>query len=209
MLIIFIGPPGSGKGTQSTLLLKNFSIPSICVGDILRAKIQNDIDLKQKMDSGSLLSSDYINQIMADELKKLNLDQNMILDGYPRTIEQALFLDEIYPNVKKVAVFFKSNDQDLIDRLSNRFLCSDCKAVYNKKYNNTKVSGVCDNCGGTKFTQRADDNKDVIKNRLEQYRNSTEPLLEYYSKSNILNTIDCSRDFQDVFSDVCGVINLI
>ncbi len=209
MLIIFIGPPGSGKGTQSTLLLKNFRISSVCMGDILRSKIENDANLKQKMDSGSLLSSDYINQIMADELKKLKLDQNIILDGYPRTIEQALFLDENYPNIKKVALFFKSNDQDLIDRLSNRFLCSDCKAVYNKKYNNTKLSGVCDNCGGTKFTQRADDQRDVIKNRLEQYRNSTEPLLEYYSKSNILNTIDCSRDFQEVFRDVCVAINLV
>ena len=209
MLIIFIGPPGSGKGTQSTLLLKNFRIPSVCMGDILRSKIENDANLKQKMDSGSLLSSDYINQIMADELKKLKLDQNIILDGYPRTIEQALFLDENYHNIKKVALFFKSNDQDLIDRLSNRFLCSDCKAVYNKKYNNTKLSGVCDNCGGTKFTQRADDQRDVIKNRLEQYRNSTEPLLEYYSKSNILNKVDCSRDFQDVFRDVCVAINLV
>jgi len=160
MLIIFIGPPGSGKGTQSTLLLKNFRIPSVCMGDILRSKIENDANLKQKMDSGSLLSSDYINQIMADELKKLKLDQNIM-------------------------------------------------AVYNKKYNNTKLSGVCDNCGGTKFTQRADDQRDVIKNRLEQYRNSTEPLLEYYSKSNILNKVDCSRDFQDVFRDVCVAINLV
>lgn len=209
MLIIFIGPPGSGKGTQSSLLLKNFKIPSICTGDILRATIESDQELKKKMDSGALLSSDYINEIMLGELKKINVSQNLILDGYPRTIEQALFLDQRYPGVKKIAIFFKISDRDLIERLSNRFLCGSCKSVYNKKYNLPKVEGVCNNCGSTNFIQRADDSEDVIKNRLKQYSDSTEQLLGYYSKSNILNVVDCTRDFQEVFKDVCEAVNLV
>ncbi len=146
---------------------------------------------------------------MSNELKNQNLEHDIILDGYPRTMEQALFLDKNYPNVKKVAIFFKNEDQSLIDRLCNRFLCIDCKYVYNKKYNNTKILGVCDRCGGTNFTQRSDDKEETIKNRLEQYRISTKPLLDYYSKFEILNTIDCSKNFDEVFSSVCKAINLV
>ncbi len=202
MNFIFLGPPGAGKGTLAAQVSEEYRIPQISTGDIFRENIKNQTELGKKVkaviDAGGLVSDDLVLEIVGDRLKKDDCKNGFILDGFPRTIPQAEAFEKL--GIPVQVVNFEVNNQLIIDRLSNRRVCKECKANYNVKFMPPKVEGKCDKCGGELFT-REDDKIESITNRLEVYRKETEPLIDFYRKLNKMVDIDSARDSKEVLVD--------
>ncbi len=202
MNFIFLGPPGAGKGTLAAQVAEEYKIPQISTGDIFRENIKNQTELGKKvkaiMDAGGLVGDDVVLEIVGDRLKKDDCKNGFILDGFPRTIPQAEAFEKL--GIPVQVVNFEVNNQLIIDRLSNRRVCKDCKANYNVKFLPPKVEGKCDKCGGELFT-REDDKLESITHRLEVYRKETEPLIDFYRKLNKMIDIDSARDSKEVLVD--------
>lgn len=202
MNFIFLGPPGAGKGTLASQVSEEYGIPQISTGDIFRENIKNQTELGKKvkaiMDSGSLVSDEIVLEIVEDRLKKDDCKNGFILDGFPRTIPQAEAFEKL--NIPVQVVNFEVDNQLIIDRLSNRRVCKNCKANYNVKFMPPKVEGVCDKCGGELFT-REDDKLESITHRLDVYRKETAPLIEFYRKLNKITDINSARDSSEVLVD--------
>lgn len=198
MRLIFLGAPGAGKGTLAELLAKEENLAHISTGSMLREQIREGTNLgkeaKGYMDSGQLVPAELVSSILADSLKSLAKDQGYILDGYPRSLEQAEYLDKLLEDLNTpldAVVQVEISNEVIIDRLSSRLTCESCSSVYNLKQNPPKVEGVCDKCGG-KLIQRDDDKAEVIKQRLEVYEINTKPLIDYYKNKDLLVTVDNS-----------------
>ena len=206
MIIIFIGPPGSGKGTQAALVAHGFDIKHLSTGDVLRAKAREggpDSDaLNRIMRSGKLVPSSLINKYVIEALMSGGV-HSCILDGYPRNVEQAAFLSENYMGNLKV-VLFDVEDQLITKRLSGRFSCKACGKIYNKYFNPTKVQDVCDDCSSKEFTVREDDNVDVVTHRLEEYKRETLPVVEYYK--NKVSIIDANRPVEEITRELLELL---
>ena len=202
MNFIFLGPPGAGKGTLAAQVSEEYRIPQISTGDIFRDNIKNQTELGKKVkaviDAGGLVSDDLVLEIVGDRLKKDDCKNGFILDGFPRTIPQAEAFEKL--GIPVQVVNFEVNNQLIIDRLSNRRVCKECKANYNVKFMPPKVEGKCDKCGGELFT-REDDKIESITNRLEVYRKETEPLIDFYRKLDKMVDIDSARDSKEVLVD--------
>lgn len=202
MNFIFLGPPGAGKGTLAAQVSEEYRIPQISTGDIFRENIKNQTELGKKVkaviDAGGLVSDDLVLEIVGDRLKKDDCKNGFILDGFPRTIPQAEAFEKL--GIPVQVVNFEVGNQLIIDRLSNRRVCKECKANYNVKFMPPKVEGKCDKCGGELFT-REDDKIESITNRLEVYRKETEPLIDFYRKLNKMVDIDSARDSKEVLVD--------
>ncbi len=198
MRLIFLGPPGSGKGTQAELLADKLDIPHISTGDIFRDNIKKETDLgkkaKEYIDKGQLVPDHVTNYMVKGRLEKLD---GYILDGYPRTIPQAKFLDCIQ-DIDKV-VEFELSDKEVIKRISGRRTCKKCGAMYHIVWNPPKKKGVCDECGSA-LIQRSDDKPETIKKRLEVYKKQTAPLIDYYSDKLI--KIDASPSIEKIHAVV-------
>ncbi len=187
MQIVIFGAPGAGKGTQAKILSKKFNIPHISTGDILRESVKRGTQLglkaKEIMDKGELVSDDLMGGLVKETLENLdNKGQGFILDGFPRTVNQAKILLDIFNSLKIAAPYFivlKVDDDEIISRLSSRRACSECGAIVN--LHDIDNPNVCPNCGaeGTLY-KRKDDDEEVIKNRLRIYRESTFPILDFY-----------------------------
>lgn len=195
---VIFGPQGCGKGTQGQLLTEKFSIPLIGSGVLFRQEISDGTSLgkiaEQYVQSGSLAPDELVNGIMSRQLKSMNLKKGFILDGYPRTVEQAGFLQRILPI--NVAIFIKISDDLAVERLLSRIQCLDCKAVYNLKEAPPAKKGKCSVCG-SKLKRREDDKEDAIRMRLSSYHFMTEPLTRYYRQKGVLLMIkgDQSIDY--------------
>ena len=202
MNFIFLGPPGAGKGTLAAQVSEEYRIPQISTGDIFRENIKNQTELGKKVkaviDAGGLVSDDLVLEIVGDRLKKDDCKNGFILDGFPRTIPQAEAFEKL--GIPVQVVNFEVTNQLIIDRLSNRRVCKECKANYNVKFMPPKVEGKCDKCGGELFT-REDDKIESITNRLEVYRKETEPLIDFYRKLDKMVDIDSARDSKEVLVD--------
>ena len=202
MNFIFLGPPGAGKGTLASQVASEYGIPQISTGDIFRENIKNQTELGKKvkaiMDSGALVNDETVLEIVEDRLKKDDCKAGFILDGFPRTIPQAEAFEKLGIDVK--VVNFEVGNDLIIERLSNRRVCKNCKANYNVKFMPPKVEGKCDKCGGELFT-REDDKIEAITHRLEVYRNETEPLIGFYKKLGKITDIDSARDSSQVLVD--------
>ncbi|MBQ2601147.1 MAG: adenylate kinase [Treponema sp.] len=202
MNFIFLGPPGAGKGTLAAQVSEEYKIPQISTGDIFRENIKNQTELGKKvkaiMDAGGLVSDEVVLEIVEDRLKKDDCKNGFILDGFPRTIPQAEAFEKL--GIQVQVVNFEVDNQLIIDRLSNRRVCKECKANYNVKFMPPKVEGKCDKCGGELFT-REDDKLESITHRLEVYRKETEPLIDFYRKLNKMIDIDSARDSKEVLVD--------
>lgn len=209
MILVFLGPPGAGKGTQAKLLSQRMGFLHLSTGDLLREAVKNQTPLgkkaKEYMDRGELVPDELIVQLIEETMPK---DGNVILDGFPRTVNQALALEEMLKGkgekISKV-LFFDVPDEVIIDRLSGRRVCSKCGAVYHVKYNPPKVEGVCDLCGGS-LVQRNDDKEDVVKKRLEVYRKQTQPLIEFYQDRGIIYRLDAGKGVEELFEEVKGLV---
>jgi adenylate kinase len=192
MKIVMLGAPGAGKGTYASRLNVSLGIPHISTGDMVRDEIKAQTELgkkiKQYSDKGELVPDEIIIQLLADRLKKPDCEKGYILDGFPRTINQA----EALGKISKIDVVVNLNvpDQIIVTRLSNRVTCKKCGAIYNLLTLKPKKEGVCDKCGG-ELVQRRDDQPEVIQERLNVYREKTEPLIQYYRKKGLLKDVRC------------------
>ncbi len=207
--IIFLGPPGAGKGTQSQLLKERDSFIQISTGDLLREAVKNQtllgLKAKEYMNEGKLVPDELIISLIEEKLKEYE-ESNIIFDGFPRTIPQAESLNKLLKDFNKginAVILFKIEDEEVIKRLSGRRVCPNCGAVYHIIYNPPKNNEVCDKCG-TKLIQRDDDKEEVIKKRLEVYHQQTKPLIDYY-KDKILE-IDATDEPENVYKKIINVI---
>ncbi len=192
MKVILLGAPGAGKGTQAKLLAEKLNIPHISTGDIFRANIKGNtplgIKVKEFMDKGELVPDELTVEIVKDRLLNDDCSKGYILDGFPRTIPQAEYLDKVLKEMNTsidVALLIDVKDEDIITRMSGRRVCINCGATYNIVFNPTKVEGICDVCNSP-VIQRADDSAETVLNRLTTYHNQTQPLIDYYKESDKL-----------------------
>ncbi|ODN30350.1 adenylate kinase [Fervidobacterium thailandense] len=204
MNLIFLGPPGAGKGTYAKHVSQKYGIPHISTGDIFREAIANGTELGRKVqdivNSGQLVPDEITNALVEERLAKEDCVNGFILDGYPRTIPQALALDEMLKKLHKElhgAIYFEVDEETVVKRISTRRVCSSCGRVYNVITLPPKVEGVCDECGGT-LIQRDDDKEDVVRNRYRVYIEKTSPLIEYYRNQNKLFTLDGRKSVEEV-----------
>lgn len=213
MITIFLGPPGSGKGTQADQVAKFFNFKPLSTGDLLRAEInaktQLGNEIKEIVNSGKLVEDDIVLKLIERNLKKNSNINGFILDGFPRTIIQAKKLTEYLEKLgKKIdcVIEFNVDKKLLVNRLINRYQCKSCGAPYNKLYKNPRVEGVCDICGSTEFTTRKDDKKDVILRRFEEYKDLTSPLLPYYNNLGILYKVSADQEVKKIFDEICNIL---
>jgi adenylate kinase len=203
--IVLLGPPGSGKGTQAKRLMEELKVAHISTGDLLREAVNNQSDLGKKakefMDAGKLVPDDLVIALIREKIS--SMEGGFLLDGFPRTIEQAKKLEEI--SEIDTVINLEVNEDILVDRLTKRRSCKDCGGVYHLLFNPPKEDGRCDSCGGELY-QRSDDTEATVKERLRTYRKSTLPLVEYYgSKGKILN-INGDKNINEVFNSIMKAI---
>lgn len=213
MNLVLFGPPGSGKGTQAQFLTESKHFSHISTGELLRSEVKRDTLLgkrvKDIMDKGDFPSDEIILELVSRTLD-LSTHNHTIFDGFPRTLKQAYLLDNLLQvrNEKVDLVVDFQVDLDLLmGRISGRYTCEDCGAVYNNLFQTPKVEGVCDRCGGENFVKRQDDNPDVLKNRIHRYLNETEVVKDYYIKKNLLINIDASKNPDDVRKELNSSIH--
>ncbi|MEA2102152.1 MAG: adenylate kinase [Thermodesulfobacteriota bacterium] len=204
MNIILIGPPGAGKGTQAKRMIDRLGIPQISTGDMFRAAVKDGtpmgIKAKQSMDKGELIPDDVVIGVVDERLDKADCSKGYILDGFPRTIDQARALDAILG--KKAAgldhvVVIDVPDNDLVGRLTGRRTCRNCGYMHHITFDPSKKDGICDKCGGELY-QRDDDQEETIRERLNTYHSQTSPLIDYYSSKGIVRKIDGTKGMEDV-----------
>lgn len=213
MNIILLGPPGAGKGTQARLLAEKLGLCQIGTGEILREEAAkgSEIGLKVKpiMDSGGYPPDDLIMDVLAAKIARPECQNGVILDGVPRTLNQADLVDKMFANLGKTLDFviqLRVDDEQLIKRISGRYLCRNCGASYTDGLNPTKVENTCDYCGSHEFFRRPDDSAEVVKTRLDVYQKQTEPLIGFYSKSCRLKSVDGMAAVNDVQSQIIDII---
>ncbi len=214
MNFIIMGAPGCGKGTQSKKICEKYNVLQISTGDILRMNVKNGTELgveaKGYMDSGNLVPDQLINDMVRDRLKQSDCDSGVLLDGYPRTKEQAVELDKILTDLNKeirCVIDIDVSDEIVIERITGRRVCPSCGASFHLQFIKPKKEGICDSCG-TELVQRKDDNLDSVKNRLEVYRENAKPIQEFYSDKKLLNSVDGSVSSNQVFDHIVKMIDL-
>ena len=212
MHILLMGPPGAGKGTQAAKLVKKYGIPHISTGDMFRAAVKEGTELGKKakacMDAGQLVPDENTIGIVRERLQKPDCTKGFILDGFPRTVEQADALDGILKSLSihlTRAVDISVPSSSLIERAVGRRVCKKCGAAYHIRFNPSKKDGVCDECGGETY-QRADDSEETMKSRLSVYDAQTKPLIRYYQKAGLYSEIDGSQEMSKVFADITACL---
>ncbi len=212
MKIIMLGAPGAGKGTQAKLIAEKYNIPHISTGDIFRANIKEGTELgkeaKQYMDKGQLVPDELTVRILLDRVAKDDCKNGYVLDGFPRTIPQAEVLDtEVAKLGDKIdfAIDVAVPDENIIKRMSGRRSCPGCGRTYHIVHIPPKKEGICDDCG-KELVLRDDDKPETVKSRLDVYHKQTQPLIDYYSKQNILRTVDGTKDMDDVFTAITALL---
>jgi adenylate kinase len=210
--LILFGPPGAGKGTQADRLRADFQLPFISTGDMLRANVKNGTELgkraKEFMDAGELVPDDLIVAMAAERLQEHDAQDGFILDGFPRTIEQANALDKQLSDLGRrvtASLLIDVPDEELVRRLSGRRVCVKAGHNYHTEFDPPKHDGVCDQ-DGSRLIQRDDDNPDVVRNRLRVYHEQTEPLVEFYDERGLMRRIDGTRDPTEVHDHIRAVI---
>lgn len=214
MILIMLGAPGTGKGTVAAKLSEKLNIPQVSTGDIFRKAIAEKtpvgVEAEKFISQGMLVPDDVTIKIVEERLKDADVQNGLILDGFPRTIEQAEALDKMLAEMNKeirLAINLETSEEEIIERIVSRRICSnqDCKAVYNTKLNPPKVEGICDKCG-SKLTQRKDDNEETVKNRLQSYYKQSAPIVDFYKNKNLLYSSEVSLKINKMAIDVADEV---
>ncbi len=212
MKIIMLGAPGAGKGTQAKRIAEKYSLPHISTGDIFRANIKNGTELGNKaksyMDKGSLVPDEITIGMLIDRINDKDCVNGYVLDGFPRTLAQASSLDEaLAKRNEKIdyAIDVDVPDENIINRMGGRRACLNCGSTYHLEFIPTKVEGICDNCGN-EIVIREDDKPETVKKRLEVYHAQTQPLIDYYSKKDILKSVDGTLEIDEVFGAIVHIL---
>ena len=212
MQIVFMETPGAGKGTQAEKIVENYQIPHISTGDMFRKAIKDQTELgmeaKRYMDQGALVPDHVTIGIVKDRLSESDCKSGFLLDGFPRTVDQAEALDEILTSLDSKIDYVINIDVDLDilkERLTGRRICRSCGATYHMIFNPPKVTDICDKCGGELY-QRKDDNEETVGNRLNVYVSQTKPLLDYYSLAGNLVNINGQQSIDLVFEEIREVL---
>lgn len=215
MLIILLGPPGAGKGTQAEKIVQKYDLAYISTGDILRKAVKNETTLGRKarefMDKGLLVPDNLVVEIVRERLMEPDCSKGALLDGFPRTVDQAAFLDQVLPDIDMSVdsvMLIKVEEKELVERLTGRRVCCDCNANFHVKYRPPRVRNVCDSCGGDLY-QRDDDTLSTVTERLDVYKKQTEPLIDFYREKSLLYEIDGSKDMEGVFEQITAVLDAL
>ena len=213
--LIFMGPPASGKGTQTKMLAEKTGFPHVDTGSLLRSAIKNETELgkiaKSYIEKGQLAPAELVASIIKERLMQDDCKNGYILDGYPRSLAQAIMLDDIMKEINQgvqtdfKAICFDIPDEMLLERIVNRRSCPKCGRIYNIKFLPPKTEGICDDDGET-LTQRKDDTEEVAKMRFETYYKETEPLIDFYTKRGELVHLDATGSTQDIFEKLLKLI---
>lgn len=207
MRIVFLGPPGVGKGTYAKAVSKEFGIPHISTGDIFREEIKRETELgkkvKEYVEKGLLVPDEIVIEVVKKRLMQPDCAKGYILDGFPRTLNQAKALEEFSP--PELAINFVAREDVIVERISGRRICARCGAIYHIKYMPPKYPGICDKCGGPLILRR-DDRPEVVRERLKVYHEKFKPILEYYRDKGILVDVEANEQAPIVIPRVIEVI---
>lgn len=214
MILIMLGAPGTGKGTVAAKLSQKLGIPQVSTGDIFRKAIAEKtpvgIEAEKYISNGMLVPDNTTIRIVDERLKDADVQNGLILDGFPRTIEQAEALDKMLKDANRditLAINLETSEEEIIDRIVSRRVCSnqDCKTVYNTKLNPPKAEGICDKCGA-ELKQRKDDNEETVKNRLVAYYKQSAPIVDYYKNKGLLYSSEVSIKINKMATDVADEV---
>jgi len=201
--LVFIGPPGIGKGTYASILSRKYGIPHISTGDIFREEIAKGTELgrkvKEYVEKGLLVPDEIVIEVVKQRLSQPDCQKGFILDGFPRTLKQAEALDQI--TTIDAAVLFEAPVEVIIERVSGRLVCPKCGAIYHVKWRPPKKPGICDVCG-SQLVRREDDRPEVVRRRYEIYKQTFEPIIDYYRRKGILIEINAAREAEEVVADL-------
>ena len=212
-VLILLGPPGAGKGTQARMLEERFGLIQLSTGDLLRgavaAQTPAGMAAKSVMEAGGLVSDDIVLAVLKDRMQAPDVSRGVILDGFPRTDGQAAALDGMLADTgQKVtaAISLEVDDEAMVGRVAGRFTCASCGEGYHDDFKRTARQGVCDKCQGTDFSRRADDNAETARARLKAYHAQTAPLIAYYEKQGVLKTVDAMRPITVIAETLQSVV---
>jgi adenylate kinase len=214
MIIILLGPPGSGKGTQARTLTEDRKLPQLSTGDMLRAAMAKGTEIgvqaKDIMARGQLVPDDVVNDIVAERIDEPDVRKGFILDGYPRTLGQAAALDKMLADRRRkldaVIELRVSDEDELVRRVSGRYTCAKCGEGYHDTEKKPRKAGSCDKCGSTEFKRRPDDTAVAMRTRLKAYHNETAPLVSYYAKKGALQVLDGLEEIDAVKAAIGEVL---
>ena len=214
MRLVLLGPPGAGKGTQASAIIKKYNIPHISTGDIFRANIKQGTELgkraKEYMDKGLLVPDDLVVSIVKDRITEEDCKDGFLLDGFPRTVNQGEALDDELSqlNLKLDKVINIDVEKEvLIERAIGRRICKDCGATYHIKFNLPKKEGFCDDCGGRLY-QRDDDTQETVEKRIEVYQKQTKPLIDYYTEKGLILNVDGTKPINELFEEIVQALEV-
>lgn len=213
-VIILLGPPGAGKGTQAKLLEERFGLVQLSTGDLLRGAVKSGTEAgkqaKAVMEAGGLVSDEIVLAVLKDRLAEPDVARGVILDGFPRTTGQAEALDRLLAEAGQkidAAVSLEVDDAAMVGRIAGRYTCSACGEGYHDQFKQPAKAGACDKCGGTAFTRRADDNAETVQARLDAYHAQTAPLIAYYEGRGVLARVDAMGEIPSIAASLGDIVD--
>jgi adenylate kinase len=215
-VLILLGPPGAGKGTQARMLEEDFGLVQLSTGDLLRAAVAAGTEAGKKakavMESGQLVSDEIVLAILKDRMAATDVQKGVILDGFPRTAGQAAALDRLLAEAGArvtAAVSLEVEDEAMVARVSGRYTCANCGEGYHDQFKQPATAGTCDRCGGTAFKRRADDNAETVRDRLQAYHAQTAPLIAHYDRLSVLERVPAMGSIDGIRARLAEIVGRV